>query len=119
MAGGRRAMQTIQAVLTETYVESMRPESTLRGHLTFHLKHDVPHLELLSRLFEKADPQSLSAWINAEPTGQYARRTGFMYEFLTRLVLPINVAIGGAYVDAVDDQKMVAATKGREIPNRR
>jgi hypothetical protein len=117
--GGRRATQTIQAVLTETYVESMRPESTLRGHLTFHLKHEVPHLELLSRLFEKADPQSLSAWINAEPTGQYARRTGFMYEFLTRLVLPINVAIGGAYVDAVDDQKMVAATKGREIPNRR
>ncbi len=117
--GGRRASQITQEVLTETYVESMRPESNLRGHLTFHLKHEIPHLELLSRLFQKADPQTLAAWINAEPSGQYARRTGFLYEFLTGLELPISTDIGGAYIDAIDDQRMVAASKGWAIPNRR
>ena len=34
--------------------QSMRPSANLRGHLTFHLKHEVPHLEMLSRLFERA-----------------------------------------------------------------
>jgi hypothetical protein len=117
--GGRRASQITQEVLTETYVESMRPESNLRGHLTFHLKHEIPHLELLSRLFHQADPQTLAAWINAEPSGQYARRTGFLYEFLTGLELTVNTDIGGAYIDAIDDQRMVAASKGRAVPNRR
>ena len=38
----------------ETFVESMRPSANLRGHPTFHLKHEVLHLEMLSRLFERA-----------------------------------------------------------------
>ena len=42
--GGRRATQVIDGVATETYVEVMRPPPTLRWHLTFHLKHEVPHL---------------------------------------------------------------------------
>ena len=49
--GGRRATHTVDGLTTETYVASMRPSDTLRGHLTFHLKHEIPHFELLSRLF--------------------------------------------------------------------
>lgn len=117
--GGRRATQVVDGATTETYVESMRPDPTVRGHLTFHLKHEVPHLELLSRLFERCDPNELTAWVNSEPTGQYARRAGFFYEFFTGHELPIGVEIGGGYVAAIDDEKMVAATKGQEVPNRR
>ena len=50
--GGRRASQTVDGLTTETYVASMRASDTLRGHLTFHLKHEIPHFELLSRLFQ-------------------------------------------------------------------
>lgn len=114
--GGRRTTQIDNGATTETYVESMRPDPALRGHLTFHLKHEVPHLELLSRLFEHCDPVELTAWVNHEPTGQYARRAGFLYEFLTGRELPISVETGGGYVDALDDEKLVTATKGLEGP---
>jgi len=117
--GGRRATQIADGARIEVHVESMRPAATLRGHLTFHLKHEVPHLELLSRVFECCDTAVLSAWVDDEPTGQYARRVGFLYEFLTGRELPIGAPIGGTYVDAIDDQKLVAATRGRAVPNQR
>lgn len=117
--GGRRATQVIEGITTETYVESMRPRATLRGHLTFHLKHEVPHLELLSRLFGKIDPMELSAWIADEPSGQYARRAGFLFEFLTGCALDITAEIAGGYIDVIDAQRLVAATPGRSVANRR
>jgi len=57
--GGRRSTHVADGVTTETYVESMRPSADLRGHLTFHLKHEVLHLELLSRVFSRVKPQEL------------------------------------------------------------
>lgn len=117
--GGRRATQVYQAITTEIYVEAMRPTATLRGHLTFHLKHEVPHLELLSRLFSKIDPQVLTDWINDEPSGQYARRACFFYEFLSGRELLFDAEIAGGYIDALDDQKLVVASPERSIPNRR
>lgn len=117
--GGRRATQRSGDVTTEAYVESMRPAGTLRGHLTFHLKHEVPHLELLSRLFERCDPQDLIDWVADESTGQYARRAGFLYEFFAGQELSLSVEVGGGYVDAIDSEKLVAASKGQEIPSRR
>ncbi|MDO9090176.1 MAG: cell filamentation protein Fic, partial [Burkholderiaceae bacterium] len=78
--GGRRSSQINDGPTHETYVEAMRPDATLRGHLTFHLKHEAPHLELLSRLFSAHafDPQELATWFNDEPTGQYVRRACFL-----------------------------------------
>jgi len=117
--GGRRATQVAEGITTETYVEAMRPAGNLRGHLTFHLKHEVPHLELLSRLFERINAQELADWVNTEPTGQYARRAGFLYEFLTGKPLAIEAEIKGPYIDAIDAYTLVAASKGQESPNRR
>lgn len=117
--GGRRSTCVVDDRATETYVESMRPSPSLRGHLTFHFKHEVPHLELLSRLFAQIDAQELVTWIDSEPTGQYARRAGFLFEFLTGQALPIHAEIAGAYIDAIDDQKLVAASPACAIPNRR
>lgn len=117
--GGRRSTQIADGIATETYVEAMRPAANVRGHLTFHLKHEVPHLELLIRLFDKLDPQTLAAWVSAEPTGQYARRTGFLYEFLTGRFLAPSVEIGGPYVHAIDPGKVVVASKEHEVLNRR
>ena len=49
-------------IRVEVFVEAMRPGASLRGHLTFHLKHEVPHLEMLCRLFERVDPAELAAY---------------------------------------------------------
>ncbi len=117
--GGRRSTTVADDITTETFVAAMRPAPTWRGHLTFHLKHEVPHLELLARLFEQLDDGDVADWITAEPTGQYARRAGFLYEFLKGRQLDIRVAVGGAYVDAIDSRQVVAASPGREVPDRR
>jgi len=55
----------------------------------------VLHLELLSRLFEQLYQTELVDWIQQEPSGQYARKAGFLYEWLTGRELEITAAIGG------------------------
>lgn len=98
---GRRASQNGRPTLAESYVEAMRPDATLRGHLTFHLKHETPHFELLSRVFACCDAGEIAASVAKEPTGQYARRCAFLYEFFTGGVLPAPLNIGGGYHDAI------------------
>ena len=110
--GGRRASAVVDGVSVETFVASMRPKANLRGHLVFHLKHEVLHLELLARVFSKVDPAELVKWIDEEPGGQYARRAGFLFEWLTGSELKVRAEIAGAYVDAVDEQKWVVASPG-------
>ena len=117
--GGRRSTQVVDGINTETFVEAMRPDANLRGHLTFHLKHEVPHLELLARLFAVLDPKELTHWIQDEPSGQYAKRAGFLFEWITGHELPLDAEVAGGYVDVINAQKLVAASPDRVVPNRR
>lgn len=117
--GGRRSTQVVDGVTTETFVEAMRPDANLRGHVTFHLKHEVPHLELLARLFAMVDPKELANWVQDEPSGQYAKRAGFLFEWFTGRELPLDVEVAGGYVDVIDPQKLVVASPNRAVPNRR
>lgn len=108
--GGRRTTKIIGNDRLETYPEAMRPAPDPAAHLQFHLRHEVPHLEFLSRLFTKTGPALVQAWVDAEPTGQYARRAAFLYEWLTEDTLQVPERIGGNYVDAINDTTLVAAT---------
>lgn len=113
--GGRRASEINEGFRLETYLEIMRPAAEPASHLQFHLRHEVPHLEFLSRLFAQAGPDFVQAWIAAEPTGQYARRAAFLYEWLTGDLLQVPERLGGNYVDAIDPAKMVAASPERAV----
>lgn len=108
--GGRRATLIRNGKSLETYQEAMRPAPEPAAHLQFHLRHEVPHLEFLSRLFAKTGPAFVQAWINAEPTGQYARRAAFLYEWLSEDTLLVPARLGGNYADAIDGRKVVAAS---------
>ena len=100
----------------EIHQEQMRPASNVPAHLTFLLKHEGAHLELLARLFEQVDPNILAAWVRSEPTGQYARRAGFLYEWITRRQLDVEgVSIGGGYVDALDPDDQMVAEKSANL----
>ncbi|QAA92432.1 Fic family protein [Pollutimonas thiosulfatoxidans] len=113
--GGRRATQVSNGARMETYQEAMRPSAEPAAHLQFHLRHEVPQLEFLARLFAKTGPAFVQAWVNAEPTGQYARRAAFLYEWLTQDVLQVPERIGGNYVDVIDNTKLVAASADRVV----
>ncbi|MDP9918998.1 hypothetical protein J2W24_004667 [Variovorax boronicumulans] len=77
------------------------------------LKHEGVPLELLASVFNRMDPADLTGWIQAEPTGQYAKRACFLFEWITGRTLAVaNGVAGGNYVDALPRQEMVVATAG-------
>jgi len=108
-------MQVDDGLRLETWPESMRPADESAAHLQFHLRHEVPHLEFLLRLFERSGPDFVQAWVVREPTGQYARRAAFLYEWLTGQELDAPERMGGNYVDAINDTKQVAASPGQAV----
>ncbi|MDO4231267.1 MAG: Fic family protein [Lautropia sp.] len=115
-AGGRRTSVTDEdGVRLETWPEAMRPASEPAAHLQFHLRHEVPQMEFLARLFARSGPAFVQQWIMAEPTGQYARRAAFLYEWLTGDMLDVPERLGGNYVDVLDDSRLVAASPGRAV----
>lgn len=104
---------TVHQILPPVY----RPEDTLGGHLTFALKHEGVFLELLARLFDVIPEAELVAWINAERTGQYARRAGFLFEWMTdRTLTGLAPLPACKYVDAISaDDYLVSASPANSV----
>ena len=84
------------------------PQATIEGHLTFALKHEGLDLAVLKRLFLTVGPSPIKAVIRSKPTGRYARRIWYLYEWLTGHRLDIEDSTGGAYVPVVDPEKQYA-----------
>ncbi len=80
------------------------PAPTLDGHLTFALKYEGLDLAVLKRLFQTTGPGEMEALIRRKPTGRYARRLWFLYEWLTGHRLDLPDATQGAYVTVVDTE---------------
>jgi len=110
--GKVRRSVVVDGLQRDTYLPSSRPDKpSLAAHLTFALKHEGVHLELLARLFTVVPERELGEWISAQSVGQYARRAGFLYEWLTGRTLPgIADATTGNYVDAIDADLYVTST---------
>jgi hypothetical protein len=78
------------------------PSADLEGHLTFALKYEGLDLAVLKRLFAAAGPALIEAMVRARPTGRYARRIWFLYEWLTGSRLDLPDAGQGSYVPVID-----------------
>lgn len=78
------------------------PQASLAGHLTFALKHEGLDLAVLKRLFLAVAPAEIEALVRATPTGTYARRVWFLYEWLTGRMLDLPALDRGTYTSAVD-----------------
>lgn len=100
------------------YTPRHAPEATLEGHLTFALKYEGLDLAVLKRLFLAAGKADIGAIVRATPTGSYARRIWFLYEWLTGERLDVPDAGQGAYVPAVDPELQWAA-EGENSPRHR
>ena len=86
------------------YSSSYRPADDFAGHFEFGLKYEEIHLEFFARLFAKTGPQPIEDWCRREPFGQYARRTGFLYEWLRGERLDVPDVTNGGYVDAISSK---------------
>ncbi len=94
------------------------PNASLEGHLTFALKYEGLDLAVLKRLFEAVSPGDIEALVRAKPTGSYARRCWFLYEWLTGTPLDLADADRGSYVPAVDPDQQYAVP-GENSPRHR
>ena len=92
------------------------PPATLEGHLTFALKHEGLELAVLKRLFEGLGPEPVADLVRRKPTGKYARRLWFLYEWLLGSPLPLADATRGNYVPVVDPGMQWA---GESVPSPR
>jgi Fic family protein len=74
---------------------------------------------LLARIFEHIPQEEFTEYIHSKPTGKYARRIWFFYEFLTGKRLPIDNIASGNYVDALDAKEYYSVQKGEKSPRHR
>ena len=107
--GPTRAKISDRRTEQRTVQELLRPVASLAGHLGFALKHEGVHLETLSRLFAVASAAEIEAWVRDQPTGRYARRTGFLYEWLTGKQLDVPDTTRGNYIPALDSELELTA----------
>lgn len=92
------------------YPPSYAPRDDFSGHFEFALKYEEIHLEFLSRLFVASGPAPLEEWCRREPSGQYARRAGFLYEWLTGARLDVPDLTKGNYVPVLPPQGYLTRT---------
>lgn len=78
------------------------PAASLEGHLTFALKYEGLDLAVLKRLFLKTGPAPIENIVRKAPTGGYARRIWFLYEWLLETRLDLPDARSGRYVPVLD-----------------
>lgn len=114
--GAVRQRQVVDGHEVLTWPGPYQPVNTFRGHFEFGLKYERLHFELFSRLFAAIDPNEVATWVREEPTGRYARRTAFLYEWFTgqRLNVPDTAANVG-YVDAIDHGLYLTAQRAHRV----
>lgn len=84
------------------------PPATLAAHLTFALKYEGLDLAVLKRLFLATGAEPIERIIRSKPTGSYARRIWFLYEWLTNKTLDLPDIERGTYVPIVDPSQQYA-----------
>lgn len=114
----------LRSTIQEGQVESIYPFSYWPGestgdHLEFALKYDGINLGILSALFEAVPEDEITGWISSKPTGKYARRVWFLFEFITGKELSLPNLTKGNYIDLLEPESYYTITPGRRIQRQR
>lgn len=116
---GTHRVDSTGDVVEEVYPPKYWPGDSLGEHLEFALKYDGTNLAILARLFPKMAEQDFLEYLRAKPTGKYARRLWFLYEFLTGRRLSLKDLKQGNYVDLLEPDEYYALSPGRPIRRQR
>jgi len=114
----------LRSTIQEGQVESVYPHSYWPGentgdHLEFALKYDGINLGILSALFEAVPENEITGWISTKPTGKYARRIWFLFEFITGRELSLPKLTKGNYIDLLEPERYYTTAPGRRIQRQR
>ena len=106
--GGLHRISVSSGVTEEIFPAKYWPGETPMDHLEFALKYDGTNLAILARIFQAMPQRELLAHIKSKPTGKYARRLWYFYEFLTGKTLPLKNLTQGNYIDLIDPEEYYA-----------
>lgn len=90
-----------------------RPADTLAGHLQFALKWEGVDLSVFKALVEAVPAAEFEAIVRATPTGTYARRIWFLYEWITGNTLHLPHAGKVRTVPVLDPEQQFALPVGQ------
>lgn len=106
-------------VVEETYPSRYWPGDSVGDHLEFAIKYDGTNLAILASLFQVVPQKEILDYVQSKPTGKYARRLWFLYEFLTGSALPLDDLKQGNYVDLLDPKQYYTLKPERQIRRQR
>jgi hypothetical protein len=110
--GSRPKLVPGDGVEWEYFPKSYAPDPHPIAHVEFALRYDHLHLELLREVFQRLPHEVVAAWVGKQPTGKWARRVGYWYEFLTGKNLdPKALGVGGNYAPLLEGNRYVVATQ--------
>ena len=118
-ARGIRRIESQAGAVREEYPSNYWPGDSLGDQLEFALKYDGTNLAILAELFQQGVEKDLLAYIRSKPTGKYARRLWFFYEFLTGKRLPLEDIKRGGYIDLLEADEYYTVAPGRRIRRQR
>ena len=104
---------TSKGNMERVYSTKYAPGEKAIDHLAFSLKYDDLNLDFLKEVIERISEAEIVTYINNAPSGKYARKIGFLYEFISRKELFIKKEITGNYVDLIDSDKYFTSTGAR------
>ncbi len=116
---GVRRVDVRDGIVEEVFPPRYRPGDTLGDQLEFALKHDGTNLAILATLFGVTPEDDLLAFVRSRPTGKYARRLWFLYEFLTDRTLPLDDLKQGNYVDLLEPDAYYTVESSRRVRRQR
>ncbi len=91
------------------------PLDSLSGHLTFALKWEGVQLGVFAALFQIVKEAEIEQIIAETPTGAYARRLWFLYEWLTGRTLALPDMGKVKAVPVIDPELQFALAKGSTV----
>jgi len=94
---------------TEIYTKKYDPGDNIEDHLTFALKFEGINLGILDSLFSVVDHKEIERFIKETPTGKYARKIWFLYEFLVGKELDLEPSRVTNYIDLLDQSRYYTA----------
>jgi hypothetical protein len=110
IAGSTRRSEVHADKCLETFPKKHLHAGTFRDHLRFALKNEPTDLGVLHAAFKTVGPKPIRAWALEEPTGVYARKAWFLYEFLTGDALDLPNAKQGNHADVLNPKQHIVAT---------
>ena len=84
-------------------------------HLEFGLKYDHFNLDLLYAVFKRISKEEITEFVKSAPSGKYARKIGFLYEWLTGNTIKLYKPINNNYVDLLESEDYIVGTTEKSM----